>query len=76
MMNLDTMDPVQSMTNGLYYDSKSALRCDYKRAGAIEGGNDVQTKPTGPTQAEKKQAKDARRASIGRALSRAGIGAP
>lgn len=32
---------VQSMTNGQWYDSKSALRKEYKQAGVIEVGNDV-----------------------------------
>ena len=40
MTILDTMDPVQSQTNGKMYDSKAALRQEYKRAGVVEVGND------------------------------------
>lgn len=73
MMNLDTMGAVQSMTNGMWYDSKSSLRKEYKRAGVIEVGNDVpKSRPKIDWAAEKK----ARKASVGRALSRAGFGAP
>ncbi len=38
----DVMEPVQSMLDGKYYDSKSALRATYRRAGCIEVGNDPQ----------------------------------
>lgn len=36
----DSMAPVQSMLDGLMYDSKSAIRATYKAAGVIEVGND------------------------------------
>jgi hypothetical protein len=36
----DTMDPVQSQVTGKMYDSKSALRAEYRRMGAEEVGND------------------------------------
>lgn len=36
----DTMEPVQSMLDGKYYSSKSALRATYKAAGVVEVGND------------------------------------
>ena len=39
-VNFDTMEPVQSMTNGQMYDSKAALRAEYKRAGVVEVGDD------------------------------------
>ena len=39
----DTMDPLQSMTDGKTYDSKAALRAEYRRAGVIEVGNETQT---------------------------------
>ena len=39
-VNSDTMDPVQSMLDGKYYSSKSALRATYRAAGVIEVGND------------------------------------
>lgn len=72
MMIIDTMDPVRSMTNGLYYDSKSAMRSEYKRAGVVEVGNDVPTeKPKTDHVARRKAVKE----SVGKALSRAGLGA-
>ena len=73
MISGDTMKAVRSQTNGLWYDSKSALRKEYKRAGVVEVGNDVpQAKPKIDWAKEKKK----RTATIGRALSRAGLGAP
>lgn len=36
----DSMDPVQSQASGKMYDSKSALRAEYKALGYIEVGND------------------------------------
>lgn len=72
MVLQDGMKPVQSMTNGLWYDSKSAIRKEYRRAGVVEVGNDVPTKkPTIDKAAEKKK----RQATIGKAFSRAGLGA-
>ncbi len=68
----DGMHAVQSMTNGLWYDSKSALRSEYKRAGVVEIGNEKIT----PPKVDKTQAKKDRQATIGKALSRAGFGAP
>jgi len=72
----DDMRPVQSMTNGKFYDSKSEIRKEYRRAGVIEVGNDVPTKKTEPSRDEKRRAKEARKASVGRALSQMGFGAP
>lgn len=41
MMNLDTIPGgVQSMVDGLYYTSKSALRRSYRAAGVVEVGNE------------------------------------
>ena len=40
LVNSDTIDLVQSQTDGKYYDSKSALRSEYKRAGVVELGNE------------------------------------
>lgn len=72
MMNFDSMDAVRSMTNGLYYDSKSALRREYRRAGVVEVGNDVpMAKPKPDPAAQKKKIKE----TVGKALSRAGFGA-
>ncbi len=72
LISHDTMNAVQSMTNGMYYESKSALRNEYKRAGVVEVGNDVpKEKPKVDWKAEKTK----RAASIGRAISRVGLGA-
>lgn len=38
----DVMEPVQSQLDGKLYDSKSALRATYRRAGVTEVGNDPQ----------------------------------
>lgn len=37
----DAMDAVQSQVSGKFYDSKSALRAEYKATGHIEKGNDT-----------------------------------
>jgi hypothetical protein len=37
----DQMDAVQSQVSGEFYESKSALRREYKATGHIEKGNDV-----------------------------------
>ncbi|XUM19761.1 hypothetical protein ACRAVF_19030 [Bradyrhizobium oligotrophicum S58] len=36
----DIMEPVQSMVSGKFYDSKSALRAEYRATGHVEKGND------------------------------------
>lgn len=36
----DIMEPVQSQVSGRFYDSKSALRAEYRATGHIEKGND------------------------------------
>lgn len=36
----DIMEPVQSQVSGKVYDSKSALRAEYRATGHIEKGND------------------------------------
>lgn len=36
----DIMEPVQSQVTGKFYESKSALRAEYKATGHIEKGND------------------------------------
>lgn len=40
MLNLDHMEPVQSQATGKIYDSKAALRAEYKALGMVEVGND------------------------------------
>jgi hypothetical protein len=41
MVISDSLDGLQSMVDGQRYDSKSALRASYKRAGVMEVGNDI-----------------------------------
>ncbi|WP_139103257.1 hypothetical protein [Pararhodobacter sp. CCB-MM2] len=72
----DSQPHLMSMTNGKMYDSKSEMRKEYRRAGVIEVGSDVQHKRSEPSIAEKEAAKRKRQASVGRALSKAGFGAP
>lgn len=46
MLNLDTMAPVQSQATGKVYESKAALRLEYKQLGMVEIGNDpARTRP-------------------------------
>lgn len=68
----DTMDPVQSMLDGKLYDSKRALRATYRAAGVTEVGKDpsIYRKKARP-----KPDRKAIRESIGKAFSRAGLGA-
>lgn len=73
MVNFDTMDPVKSMTNGMFYDSKAALRSEYKRAGVVEVGNEDTSKAA--PKIDKTAQKKARKEAIGKAFSRAGLGA-
>lgn len=40
MVISDTMPAVQSQVSGVYYDSKAALRAEYRATGHIEIGND------------------------------------
>jgi hypothetical protein len=40
MLITDIMEPVQSQETGKFYDSKSALRKEYRSYGNIEIGND------------------------------------
>ncbi|MFG6591277.1 hypothetical protein [Sulfitobacter sp. 1A12157] len=75
MIISDTQRPLQSMADGKIYDSKSQMRRHYKEAGVVEVGNDVPTKRATPSRDERERAKKARKASVGRALSRAGFGA-
>lgn len=72
MVILDGMSAVQSQTDGRMYDSKSALRAEYRRAGVIEVGNEkLPAKP----KPDKASARKARRAALGKALSQCGFGA-
>lgn len=72
MVITDGQKPLQSMTNGKIYDSKSEMRKEYKRAGVVEVGNDTpKEKPKVDWKAERKK----REASLGKALSYHGFGA-
>ena len=61
----DTMDAVQSQTNGLWYDSKATLRREYKRAGVVEVGNET-PKPRAKPKPDRKKIE----AAVGRAWAR------
>ena len=65
----DSMLPVKSMLDGKLYDSKSRLRRTYREAGVVEVGNDVAPTPSAPKRREDT------RAAVGRAFSKAGLGA-
>lgn len=76
MIISDGQPHLMSMTNGKYYDSKSEMRKEYKRAGVVEVGNDVQWKRATPSRDERERVKKERKAAVGKALSQAGFGAP
>lgn len=67
----DEMPPVQSMASGRMYESKSAIRAEYKRLGLTEVGNDVPTAPSAPKRPRREDIK----AAVGKAFSKAGLGA-
>lgn len=73
MLIRDDMEPVRSMLDGRMYDSKAKLRATYRSAGVVEVGNDVKlTPPPKPrTRVNRKEIE----ATVGRAFSRAGLGA-
>lgn len=70
----DTMEPVQSQLDGRMYDSKSTLRATYKQAGVVEVGNDSSVVNPKPRQKTKPNRQDIK-AAVGKAFSRAGLGA-
>jgi hypothetical protein len=75
MIIRDGMDAVQSMLDGKMYDSKRALRATYKAAGVTEVGND--SRILDPKPKPKPKPDEAKiRASVEKAMSRAGLGAP
>jgi len=67
----DAMPPVKSMLDGKLYDSKSRLRQTYRAAGVTEVGNDVHMTPPAPKRPRRADIK----AAVGRAFSKAGLGA-
>lgn len=74
MLIADTMDPVRSQLDGKYYDSKAALRSTYKAAGVVEVGNDSSVLDPKPFKKPKPKREDIK-AAVGKAFSRAGLGA-
>jgi hypothetical protein len=60
-----------SMLDGKLYDSKSRLRRTYREAGVVEVGNDVHMTPPPPKRPRREDIK----AAVGRAFSKAGLGA-
>jgi hypothetical protein len=68
----DTMAPVQSMLDGKLYDSKAALRATYRAAGVTEVGNDPAIYRR---KAKPKPDRQAIKAAVNKAFSRAGFGA-
>lgn len=78
MIISDTQPALRSMTDGKIYDSKSEMRKEYRRAGVVEVGNEKQ-KPGRDWSEEKTKRKKQRegiKASLHRAHSRMGFGAP
>lgn len=78
MLLRDGMDTIQSMTNGKYYDSKSELRKEYRRAGVVEVGNECNELRAMPGK-KRKEVNERRekevRAAVETSLSQAGFGA-
>lgn len=76
----DNQPPVQSMLDGKMYDSKAALRATYRPSGNREGkyytevGNDPSILTPKPF-VKPKPPRDKIKAAVGRAFSRAGLGA-
>lgn len=67
----DSMPPTKSMLDGKLYDSKARLRQTYRAAGVVEVGNDVPATPPAPKRPRREDIK----AAVGRAFSKAGLGA-
>lgn len=74
----DSQPQMMSMTNGQYYDSKSELRKEYKRAGVVEVGNEKQSpnKDWVEVQNKRKKQKQEIRGALRKAHSQMGFGAP
>jgi hypothetical protein len=74
MLICDTMEPVQSQLDGQMYDSKAKLRATYKQAGMVEVGNDSSVTDPKPFKRPKPKREEVK-AAVGKAFSRAGLGA-
>lgn len=72
MVITDTIEPTKSMLDGRTYTSKSALRRTYREAGVTEVGNETQRLAQPPRKPDRKGVE----AAVGKAFSRAGLGAP
>lgn len=76
----DTIEPTQSMVDGKYYTSKAAIRATYKPSGNKDGkryvevGNDSSVLNPKPYQKPKPD-RQAIKAAVGKAFSKAGLGA-
>ena len=76
----DTIEPTQSMVDGQFYTSKAAIRATYKPSGNKEGvryaevGNDPSIMNPKPFKKPKPDRK-AIKAAVGKAFSKAGLGA-
>jgi hypothetical protein len=68
MVRSDYLPDVKSMVSGKHYDSKSALRAEYRAKGYIEVGNESFKDPPKP-----KPDRKAIRNTVGKALNRVGI---
>lgn len=78
MVIRDTQPDIRSMTDGKIYDSKSNLRKEYKRAGVEEIGTEKVTPGLdwAEKQAKRKKQREEIKASLHKAHSRMGYGAP
>ncbi|WP_299830679.1 hypothetical protein [uncultured Roseobacter sp.] len=77
MVISDTQSALQCMTNGKYYDSKSEMRKEHKRAGVVEVGNEKQSPNRHWADEKAKRAKQRQeiKGALHRAHSRMGFGA-
>jgi ERCC4-type nuclease len=74
MLNLDTMGAIRSMSDGKIYDSKSALRKQYKQAGVVEVGDDKSVTNPMPFKRPKVDRKAVSN-TVDKAFAQAGLGA-
>ena len=80
MIHSDTIEHIQSMADGNWYDSRSRLRATYKPSGNPDGksyvevGDDSSVVNPKPFQKPKPD-RNAIKATVGKAFSQAGLGA-
>lgn len=75
MVISDTQRPLQSMTNGQVYDSKSEMRKEYRRAGVEEVGNEKLPKKV-KTKEQRAKHREQIKGALYKAHSQMGFGAP